>query len=107
MVLVQCRVEGEEIGAPNPLAEDEGVRDTFRIALGHPNNLGEHPRTGVMSEEDTNLKTCLEKSLKHRLKGILDAYGVKLSSSAKKHDFSDKAEEIILSEAEEIGRAHV
>lgn len=50
MVLVQCRVEGEEIGAPNPLAEDEGVRDTFRIALGHPNNLGERPRAGVMSD---------------------------------------------------------
>lgn len=54
----------------------------------------------IKVSEDTNLKTCLEKSLKHRLKGILDAYGVKLPSSAKKHDFSDKAEEIILSEAE-------
>jgi len=49
----------------------------------------------IKCEDGSNLETCLGKYTKPRLKQILDVYGVKLPSAAKKQEMADKAEEVI------------
>jgi hypothetical protein len=45
--------------------------------------------------EDSNLDECLSKYTKPRLKQILDLFGEKVASSAKKQEMAEKAEEVI------------
>lgn len=49
----------------------------------------------IKCETDSNLETCLGKYTKPKLKEILDLYGVKMSSAAKKQEMAEKAEEVI------------
>lgn len=49
----------------------------------------------IKCEADSNLETCLGKYTKPKLKQILDIYGVKMPSAAKKQEMAEKAEEVI------------
>ncbi len=49
----------------------------------------------IKCEADSNLETCLGKYTKPRLKQILDIYGAKMPSAAKKQEMAEKAEESI------------
>lgn len=49
----------------------------------------------IKCEADSNLEVCLGKYTKPRLKQILDVYGVKMPSAAKKQEMAAKAEEAI------------
>lgn len=59
----------------------------------------------IKVSRDADLKICLDKTLKSGLKIILDSYGVKLLSSAKKQDFSDKAFETVIGGAKDYLKA--
>lgn len=49
----------------------------------------------IKCEADSNLETCLGKYTKPKLKQILDIYGVKMPSAAKKQEMADGAEAAI------------
>lgn len=51
----------------------------------------------IKCEENSNLELCLGKYTKPRLKQILDLYGVKLPSAAKKQEMADRAQDEIKS----------
>ena len=49
----------------------------------------------IKVEKGSNLDACLAKYTKPRLKAILDVFGEKVASSAKKQEMADKVEEVI------------
>ena len=49
----------------------------------------------IKCEADSNLKTCLGKYTKPKLKQILDVYGVKMPAAAKKQEMAEKAEDTV------------
>jgi hypothetical protein len=49
----------------------------------------------IKCEDNSSLAVCLGKYTKPKIKQILDVYGVKMPSAAKKQELADKAEEVI------------
>lgn len=54
----------------------------------------------INCESDSDLKACLEKYTKPRLRQILDAYRIKMPAAAKKQEIVDKAENVIMENVE-------
>ena len=49
----------------------------------------------IKTEQGSNLSECLNKYTKTQIKNILDLYGVKVASAAKKQEMTDAAEAAI------------